>query len=273
MVNSFNSSPMAVREERRDRRRFWVLGSSVLLHAAVFGTLAGVQAWRVEAVAEPPANDVFQVLLPAQLPAESAPPAAGRQRRQRSEPVRKAATVPQQVANPSLVQPRAADIPLPPKAHEPQAAAEIDRQALDPTDEKKGDRGPSSGDDGSDRSVDNGSNGDFGSHFDRGAPGGGDGRPLPIGGPISRPQIVPGTKIQPVYTELARQAHLQGSVILQATIDEGGNVIDLRVLEALPMGLDREAVRAVSQWKFTPALLYGRPVKVFFTVTVQYEAR
>jgi TonB family protein len=235
----FHSLLMAAHEDgRRDRRRLWVLASSVLLHAAAFATLAAVQTWRVEAVAEPPANDVYQVLLPAPLPAEPERPAAGRRL---AQPVRQAETAPPAPTRPPVVQPRSADPALEPPAP-------------GPVRDGNGSLPDGSGDDGAGH---------------RGADDG----PLPVGGPISRPQIIPGTRVQPVYTELARQAHLSGPVVLQATIDEGGNVIDVRVLRPLPMGLDREAVRAVSQWKFTPALLHGRPVKVFFTVTVQYEVR
>ncbi len=269
MPSLFSSSPMAAREGREDRRRLWVLTSSVLLHVGVFATLAGIQAWRVEAVAEPPANDVFQVLLPAPLPAERERPAAAAKRQ--AEPARPAPAPPATgtpAVPPAAVQPHSADAPLPPPALKLQAedAPQVP-PASGPFDDKRGSGGPSPSGDGP------GGNDRYDQNGDRGARDGSDGAPLPIGGPISRPQIVPGTKVQPIYTELARQAHLQGSVILQATIDEGGNVIDLRVLKALPMGLDREAVRAVSQWKFTPALLHGHPVKVFFTVTVQYEAR
>jgi TonB family protein len=94
--------------------------------------------------------------------------------------------------------------------------------------------------------------------------------PLPVGGPVSRPQIVPGTKVEPHYTELARKARLQGYVLLELTIDESGNVAEARVVKSLPFGLDQEAVEAARQWKFTPALRDGHPVQVFLDVPVRF---
>jgi protein TonB len=60
-------------------------------------------------------------------------------------------------------------------------------------------------------------------------------------------------------------------VIVEAVIDEQGRVTDVRILRGLPMGLDREAVAAVRQWRFTPATLQGKPVKVYFSLTVNFR--
>jgi protein TonB len=57
-------------------------------------------------------------------------------------------------------------------------------------------------------------------------------------------------------------------VILEVVIDERGNVIGSRVMKGLPMGLDLAAEEAVRQWRFKPATQYGKPVKVYYTVTV-----
>jgi len=77
-------------------------------------------------------------------------------------------------------------------------------------------------------------------------------------------------KVQPRYTEAARRANVQGMVAVEAVIDEQGRVTDVRVLRGLPMGLDRAAIEAIQQWKFRPAMMQDRPVKVYFTLTANF---
>ena len=66
---------------------------------------------------------------------------------------------------------------------------------------------------------------------------------------------------------------IQGIVILEAVITKTGTVEDVRVLRALHPILDQAAISAVKQWKYQPAMLNGRPVKVYFTVTVNFTLR
>ena len=73
----------------------------------------------------------------------------------------------------------------------------------------------------------------------------------------------------PVYPTIAKQAHLQGVVILEAVLDARGQVESVRVLRSIPQ-LDQAAVDAVRQWRFTPALLNGQAVPVVMTVTVNF---
>ncbi len=75
----------------------------------------------------------------------------------------------------------------------------------------------------------------------------------------------------PVYTEMARKARLQGVVVLETILDQDGCVVQPHVLKGLPMGLDRVAVAAVQQWVFAPATLAGKPVKVYYTLTVNFR--
>jgi TonB family protein len=93
--------------------------------------------------------------------------------------------------------------------------------------------------------------------------------PYRVGGAVSRPEIVSQTR--PVYTELARRNRVTGTVIVEAVIDEQGTVTDVRVLKGLPMGLDRSAVEAIKTWKFKPATLEGRPVPVYYVLTVNFQ--
>jgi protein TonB len=92
---------------------------------------------------------------------------------------------------------------------------------------------------------------------------------LKVGGAISKPEAI--SRVNPVYTEAARRARIQGVVIVETIIDKTGTVTNVRVLKPLPMGLDQAAVDAVKKWKFRPAQLNGRPVNVYFVLTVNFQ--
>jgi protein TonB len=77
------------------------------------------------------------------------------------------------------------------------------------------------------------------------------------------------THVAPVYPVVARQAHIEGVVILEAVLDDQGRVESVRVLRSISL-LDQAAVDAVRQWRFTPALLNGQAVPVVMTVTVNF---
>jgi protein TonB len=65
---------------------------------------------------------------------------------------------------------------------------------------------------------------------------------------------------------------VEGLVILEALIDEQGTVRDVRVIRSVPV-LDRAAMDAVRQWRFTPTLLTGEPVSVLMNVSVTFSLR
>lgn len=79
--------------------------------------------------------------------------------------------------------------------------------------------------------------------------------------------------VEPQYTDMARLTRTHGAVILQATIDTRGNVVDLKVLKSLGMGLTEAALEAVEQWKFRPSAVDGRPVSVLYNLTVNFQLR
>jgi periplasmic protein TonB len=91
--------------------------------------------------------------------------------------------------------------------------------------------------------------------------------PVPVGGVIRPPTRV--VYVEPVYPQIALAARVQGTVILQAVIDEQGSVRELRVLRGHPL-LDAAAMQAVAKWQFTPTLLNGTTVPVVMTVTVTF---
>jgi TonB family protein len=76
-------------------------------------------------------------------------------------------------------------------------------------------------------------------------------------------------KVVPSYPLEARQAHIQGSVVLQAEIDKSGDIVDLEVIDG-PLELVVSAVNAVRQWKYRPYLLLGQPVAVETQIVVNY---
>jgi TonB family protein len=95
------------------------------------------------------------------------------------------------------------------------------------------------------------------------------GKPMKVEGDVKPPQIV--QKAAPVYPASARDNKIEGTVIVNTVIDEQGNVQDPKV--ATSSGnedLDQAALDAVSQWTFRPATLDGKPVAVFYTLTIRF---
>jgi TonB family protein len=90
-----------------------------------------------------------------------------------------------------------------------------------------------------------------------------------VGDGVSSPRLV--YKIEPQYTDEARDAKLQGSVVLGIEIGPDGFVQDVQVRRGIGLGLDENAMDAVRQWEFSPAFKDGRPVAVMATVEVNYR--
>lgn len=77
-------------------------------------------------------------------------------------------------------------------------------------------------------------------------------------------------QVQPEYSQLAKQARIQGTVRLQAIISRDGRVTQLEVLNGHPL-LVQSALEAVRQWRYRPTLLYGEPREVITTVDVAFR--
>jgi TonB family protein len=90
-----------------------------------------------------------------------------------------------------------------------------------------------------------------------------------IGGGVSAPVIL--YKVEPEYSEEARKAKYQGTVVLSIVIDEQGRPRDIKVIRPLGMGLDEKAIEAVSKWRFRPGYKDGKPVAVLATVEVNFR--
>ena len=77
-------------------------------------------------------------------------------------------------------------------------------------------------------------------------------------------------KVDPQYTDQARQARLQGAVTLRGNVRRDGSVDSIQVLQGLGLGLDEAAVAALRQWRFQPATLNGQPVELTLTFTINF---
>jgi protein TonB len=77
-------------------------------------------------------------------------------------------------------------------------------------------------------------------------------------------------KVQPTYPQLAKQARIQGSVVLQAEISKDGTIQNLQLISGHPM-LAPAAIEAVKQWRYKPYLLNGEPVAVETQVVVNFS--
>jgi protein TonB len=76
-------------------------------------------------------------------------------------------------------------------------------------------------------------------------------------------------RVQPTYPQLARQARIAGTVVLQASIGKDGAIQNLRLVSGHPM-LAPAAIEAVKQWKYRPYFLNGEPVEVDTQITVNF---
>jgi TonB family protein len=90
-----------------------------------------------------------------------------------------------------------------------------------------------------------------------------------VGGGVSPP--IPIYKPEPAYSEEARKAKYQGTVVMWIIVDAAGAVTDCKVVKPLGLGLDEKAVETVKTWKFKPAQRNGTPVPVRVMVEVSFR--
>ena len=93
--------------------------------------------------------------------------------------------------------------------------------------------------------------------------------PVRVGGNITTPELL--HRVEPLYPDIAVRAHIQGVSILEATVDETGQVTDVRVLRTASALLDREAIAAVRQWRYRPLMLNGVAARFVLTVTLSFR--
>jgi TonB family protein len=92
--------------------------------------------------------------------------------------------------------------------------------------------------------------------------------PVRVGGELKEPKLI--STIAPVYPIAARQASIDGDVVIHAVIDKNGSVAKADVISG-PAMLRQAALTAVLRWKYAPSVLDGQPVSVEITVTVKFR--
>lgn len=92
--------------------------------------------------------------------------------------------------------------------------------------------------------------------------------PVRVGGRVKEPRLL--RRVDPVYPALARQLHLDGTVVIDAVLDEQGNVTEMRLVSGQAL-LVQAAMEAVRQWKYEPTYLNDQPVPIALNVTVIFK--
>jgi len=234
-------------------RRTWSLPFAAALHLAAGLLLVGASYLTLEVLPGPELPEGIVLYLPAAPPAPPPGPPAPRAPQ----------VAPQAPRDPQeLTQP--VDVPEHVPAPDPAPAPDEPAVGTGPGDFE----GVPGGDpDGVWGGSGSGSPGSI-----LGTPGGagttpGSDEPLAIGGAVRAPALV--RSVTPDYPNSARLARVQGRVVLRAVIDESGAIENITVVEGNPL-LVPAASDAVEKWRYSPATLDGRPVRVWVLVTVHF---
>ena len=86
---------------------------------------------------------------------------------------------------------------------------------------------------------------------------------------VSSPRVL--HRVAPEYSETARKAGIQGTVLLAVEVWEDGLARNIHVLRSLGFGLDEKAIEAVEKWKFAPGEKDGKPVRVVARIQVSFR--
>jgi len=90
-----------------------------------------------------------------------------------------------------------------------------------------------------------------------------------IGGGVTAPKVI--FDPEPEYSEEARKAKYQGTVVLSLVVGPDGVPRDISVSRSLGLGLDEKAVETVKTWRFEPGKKDGKPVAVYASVEVVFH--
>ena len=78
-------------------------------------------------------------------------------------------------------------------------------------------------------------------------------------------------KVDPEYSQEARKAKYQGTVLLNLVVQRDGSVRNIRVVQSLGLGLDEKAIEAIRQWRFKPGMCNGQAVDVESIIEVTFR--
>jgi len=95
----------------------------------------------------------------------------------------------------------------------------------------------------------------------------GDG-PVKVGGNVKEPRLL--SRVMPEYPLVAKEAGIQGDVLIKTTIDAKGNVVNVQIVSG-PQMLRGPALAALRRWKYEPSTLNGQPISVQMLVTIKFS--
>ena len=239
----FETTLTASNPHREGRQRLAALSAALAVHALALGVAAVGQLWAVEAVHDV----VFVPPVVVHLP----PPLGGGDRALARRSVQRAGQT--RLPRQQVVQPVVVPVDVP-RATDPEPSPDVARV---PGTEGLSDgetTGPGIGKGPKQPGMETGSAAE---------------PPRRIGGDVRAPVAI--ARSAPRYPEVARKMRIEGVVLVEAVIDEAGNVVDARVLDDIGMGCGQAALVAIRSWRYEPATLNGRPVSVYLEVRVRFQ--
>jgi TonB family protein len=95
--------------------------------------------------------------------------------------------------------------------------------------------------------------------------------PYRIGGGITAPLVI--SRVEPQYTDEARNLRYTGTVVLNATVGVDGTIKVAKAIRELDHGLTESAIAALEQWKFKPGVKDGKPVPISLNIEVNFNLK
>jgi TonB family protein len=92
--------------------------------------------------------------------------------------------------------------------------------------------------------------------------------PVKVGGNVKEPRLL--SRAMPEYPLVAKEAGIQGDVVMKTTIDAKGNVVNVQVVSG-PQMLRGPAMAALRRWRYEPSTLNGQPIAVQMLVTIKFS--
>lgn len=235
----------AMLSRRSSRPRSFALPGSILLHAAAIALLLGASVWRSEEMGAPMQPIQFIDTLPAP------PPPLGS--RSGAAETGKGPVPPASSSRSAF----AAILPALPRLAASGESGEVEAVTVP------------FGDPFGDPDGEPGSWGEVPGGIPK--PNSPDEKTYVPGGDVRAPVLL--QRVEPDYPEVARKARVEGVVILQAIIGPTGAIEDLGLVKSLFPVLEESALAAVRSWRYRPATLNGRAVRVLLSVTVDFRLR
>jgi protein TonB len=236
-------------------KRWFTVQLAAIVHASIVGVLVAGSFWYVDRVSLP-AQDRIPVLVVEELPG-GPPPRLGIQRSQQNK-------------TSEIVKTESHSSPLVQEQIEPETIDNISDSKIAEAFANNLPSGDPEGVPGGDPNSN--ANGGFGEGEGNGLSPGLSEEPLdPEKVEVKLPIVI--HQVKPEYPELLRKSRKEGIVILEAVISRTGTVKDVRILQSAHPLFAQSAIDAVLQWKYQAATLLGKPVAVYFKVTVSFKLR